>query len=52
MSPRRASEEKCCFISPIGSSSNNRDKSRGPSGAVNRDRYNSFDGPPRLNTFN
>ena len=52
MSPRRVYEEKRRFILLVGSSSDDRDKSRSPSGGVYRDLYNSFDGPPRLNTIN
>ena len=48
MSPRRTFEEKLRFDSFIRSSSDNRDKSRGPSITINRDRYNSVDGPLRL----
>ena len=49
MRPPRAYEEKRCFDSSIGSSSYDRDKSRSPSITINRDRYNSLDGPLRLN---
>ena len=34
-------EEKRCFIASIGFSSDDRDNSNGPLGAINLDRYNS-----------
>ena len=49
MRPSRACEENRHFIAFVGSSSDDRDKSRGPSIAINRDRYKSLDGPSRLN---
>ena len=52
MSSRSACERRHCFNSSVGSSFDDRDKSKGPSGAVNRDRYNSVDGQLRLNAFN
>ena len=44
----RAFEEKRRFDSSVGSSSDDCDKSRGPSIAINCDCYNSLDGPLRL----
>ena len=49
MSSRGACERKRRFNSSVGSSSDDRDKSKGPSGALNLDRYNSVNGPLRLN---
>ena len=49
MSPRRTFEEKLRFDLFVRSSLEDRNKSRGPSITINRDRYNSVDGPLRLN---
>ena len=52
MIPRRSSEGKRRFISLVGSPCDNQNESRGSSGTINRDRYNSVDGQLRLNVFN
>ena len=41
-------EEMCRFDSSVGSSSGGGDQSEGPPIVINRDRYNSSDGPSRL----
>ena len=48
MSPRRARERRHCFNSSIGSSSDDRDKIKALSGALNLDCYYSVDGRLRL----
>ena len=52
MSPCCACEENRRFISPVGSPFDDRNKLRGSSGPINCDRYNSDDGPLRLNVLN
>ena len=42
-------EEKRRFDSSVGSLSDDRNQSEGPSITINRGYYNSLDGPPRLN---
>ena len=49
MHPRHAKKRWRRFDSSVGSSSDDRDESRGPSITINRDHYNSLDGPFRLN---
>ena len=49
MTPRRSCEEKRLFILPVGSSSDDRNKIKGPSGALNLNCYNLVDGLLRLN---
>ena len=49
MHPRRACEEMRRFDLFVGSSSGGCDQLEGPPIAINRDRYNSSYGPPRLN---
>ena len=51
MRPCRALEIRRRFDSSVGSSSDDRDKSRGPLIGMNHDRYNSLDGPLRLNVI-
>ena len=45
MRPRHKCEEKCRFDSSVGSSPDDRNKSRGLSIVINHDRYNTLDGP-------
>ena len=51
MLPRHTLERRRRFVSSVGSSSDDHDKSMCPSGASNLDRYNSEDGWLRLNVF-
>ena len=51
MRPRRARKRWHRFDSSVGSSFDDRDKSRRSPIGINRDRYNSLDGPLRLNTI-
>ena len=51
MSPHRAFEDKRHFDSSGGSSSDDRDKSRGTLIAINHECYNSLDGWLRLNVI-
>ena len=49
MPSRRTKKRRHHFDSSVGSSSDDCDKIKGPSGAINCEHYNSLDGPLRLN---
>ena len=46
--PGSTFDEKRHFVSSVGSSSDDCDKSEGPPIVINHDRYNFLDGLPRL----